>query len=190
MEFTQEQQVEINKIIDTAKSEAVKGFYSKEQLQAEVNKAKEGLFNEESLSKRVQDETNKVKTDYDKKIKFLEDELVKYKPKEKSEEEIKLEQRETEIAKKEKNLKIKESLNQNGLPSDFYEIMYSDLDDEKRIGKLTEIINDIVLDGSFKGSKKHNKSSAITKEQFKNMDYNARIKLFEENPTLYAELSK
>jgi hypothetical protein len=177
MEFTIEQQTEINRLIEEAKNKVTEGLFTKEQVNEEINKAKENLSEE-------------VKTKYTKQIKLLEDELIKYKPVEKSDTEKALEARESDISKKEKMFKVKESLSQNSLSSDFYEVIYEELDDDARVNKLAEIVNNLVLDGSFKGSKKHSKTNAITKEQFKTMNYDDRAKLYKENPSIYAELSK
>jgi hypothetical protein len=190
MDFTPEQQAVIDTIIQEATTKAQEGFFTKEQLDTEVGKAREGLLSKEDLDKTIQSETDKVRTEYSKKLKSLEDEIVKYKPVEKSDAEKQLEARELEISKKEKMFKVKESLSQNNLPSDLYDVIYGELDDDARVSKLSDILNNVVLDGSFKGSKKHTKSDSITKDQFKKMSYAERTKLYNDNPSLYNELVK
>ena len=63
---------------------------SQEEFEQAIALAKEGLFGEEELNKRVQSETDKVRTQYVQKIKDLEAKL----PVEKSEQELALETKE------------------------------------------------------------------------------------------------
>jgi hypothetical protein len=162
---------------------------------AEVtNKAKEGLFSEEDVTKRIQSETDKVRTDlHTKKIKPLEEELLKYKPKDKSEAEKELERRlaeletkQKEIDNKEKSMKVQELLTNANMPKDLSK--YLSLGDDTETS-IKEVVNILTQHLSYKPTN-HKKTDNVTKEQFSKMGYKEREKLAEENPELYETLIK
>lgn len=144
----------------------------------------------DAVRKYVQSETDKVRTDYSTKLKNANDELSKYKPKEKSEQEKtldertkSLDEREKAIAEREKSLDLTKKLSEKGLPADLAK--YLNVDDDEA---LTSISNLLLANGYV--PKAHPKNNGITKEQFKKMNYMQKAKLFAENPELYKKLSK
>ena len=144
----------------------------------------------DAVKKYVQSETDKVRTDYSTKLKTANDELNKYKPKEKSEQEKtldertkSLDEREQAIAEREKSLELTKKLSEKGLPADLAKYLNTD-DDEA----LTSISNLLLSGGNV--PKSHPKNNGISKEQFKNMNYIQKAKLYAENPELYKSLSK
>lgn len=160
---------------------------------AEVtNKAKEGLFGEDEISKRIQSETDKVRTEYSKKLKTTEDELAKFKPVEKSDAEKELDKRiaeletkQKEIDSKEKSMKVQELLTGSNMPKDLAK--YLNLGDDTETS-IKEVVNILSQHMSYKPVN-HKKTETITKEQFKAMKYSERAKLAEDNPELYETLS-
>ena len=133
----------------------------------------------EFINKRVQSESDKVRTEYSGKLAELE----KYKPKELTDEQKELESTKKELA----DLKFKSSLKNIGVSDDMAEFIKSDVDMDK-FKKFYE---------GFKPNTQkdfqptnHAKDEGISKEQFAKMDYSKRAKLYTENPTLYAQLSK
>ena len=143
----------------------------------------------------TQSETDKVRTEYTKKSKLIEDELVKYKPVDKSESEIALdtrlkalEDKEKEVLGKEKMLDINSKLTEQGLPSQFSKYLLNSEDVETEITSLKEMFNNSTLNGGFKPT--DHKANSITKEQFKGMSYSERATLSTKNPELYKQLAK
>lgn len=133
----------------------------------------------EFINKRVQSESDKVRTEYSGKLAEFE----KYKPKELTDEQKELESTKKELA----DLKFKSSLKNIGVSDDMAEFIKSDVDMDK-FKKFYE---------GFKPNTQkdfqpttHAKDEGISKEQFAKMDYSKRAKLYTENPTLYAQLSK
>lgn len=178
---------------------AYKENMTQEEYNADIaeatNKAKEGLFGEEDVNKRIQSEGDKIRTDYSKKVKTLEEELTKYKPKDKTEAELELEKKQSELAKKEKEIvdkerlfKVQELLQANDLPSALAKYLHGE-DLETMTKEVTDILNKHVLDGSFKPNK-HKSTDGVTVEEFKKMNYKQKCDLSEKNPELYAKLSK
>lgn len=148
----------------------------------------------DAVQKYAQSEADKVRTNYSKQLKDVNEELSKYKPKEKTEEEksiearIKaLEDREAEISKKERQVQVKGKLEELGLPTGLADYLNfkSDDDIEKVGGELAKYF----LENGSKPTT-HAKSQPVTKDQFKQMSYVQRAQLFNENPELYKALSK
>lgn len=142
------------------------------QLSDEVIEKLNGVAN-----KAIQSETDKVRTEYSKKVKELE----QYKPKDKSAEQIELEQLKSELA----NTKFQKSLNDIGVSDDLGKYLKSDIDIDE-FKKFYEGFNqskDYV-------AKNHAKDTGMTKEQFKALSYAEKAKLYTENPSLYAQLKK
>ena len=156
---------------------------TQEEFEQAIALAKEGLFGEEELSKRVQSETDKVRTQYVQKIKDLEGKL----PVEKSEQELALETKERELKQLEKSLTVKSVLQKNNLPENLAK--YLDFEDAEEFeSELSEIINKQMLQTSYK-PETHKTNQGITREEFRNMNYEERVALSESNPTLFQALS-
>ena len=147
-----------------------------------------------AVQKYAQSEADKVRTNYSKQLKDVNDELAKYKPKEKTEEEKSLEARlkaledkEKELNKKERQAQIKDKLEELGLPTGLATYLnFKDDDDIEKVG--SELANYFLENGNK--PKNHAKSQPVTKEQFKKMSYMQRAQLYQENPELYKALSK
>ena len=154
-------------------------------------------LNEEQLAmvqKLVQSETDKVRTKYSQELKSVNEELSKYKPKEKTQEELDLETRirnleikEAELANKEKSVRIKSKLEEKGLPVGLADFLKLEKDED--IDKVGGELANYFLNNGIKPSK-HAKSHPVTREQFKNMSYGQRAQLYRDNPELYKVLSR
>ena len=130
------------------------------------------------VTKYVQSETDKVRTDYSQKLKTANDELAQYKPKEKSDAEKALEDRITALEAKEKEL-----------PEGLAQYLSGGDDVDKAIDEVGALFGNYFLSGSNKPGN-HNTNKGITKKDFQKMSYMERTKLFQENPTLYEALNK
>ena len=148
------------------------------------------------LEKHIQSENDKIRTKYSTEKKALEDELAKYKPKDKTEQELEyesklkeLEDNQAELTKREKEYKLQETLQQNNLPKDLAK--YINGDDVETIGKeIGAIFNQHLLNNGFKPNNHKSTDTTITKDKFKKMNYQEREKLFNESPELYKKLSE
>lgn len=150
----------------------------------------------ELVQKLVQSETDKVRTDYSTKLKTANDELAKFKPKEKSdtekalEERVKaIEDREKEIANKERSMLIAEKLKSKGLPEGLGTYLNVGDDIDETIDKVGNTLGSYFL-GSGTKPGNHNTNKGVTKAQFQQMSYSERAKLFQENNELYKALSR
>lgn len=148
------------------------------------------------VNKYVQSETDKVRTDYSKKLKDANDEITKLKPVEKSETEKALEERisaleakEREIANKERAMTIADKLKEKEIPVELAKYLNIGDDMDTAIEELGTVFGNYFLNGSNKPSN-HNTNKGITKQDFKKMSYAERAKLYAENPTLYQALNK
>ena len=130
------------------------------------------------LEKVLQSETDKVRTKYSAQLKELE----QYKPKEKTEEQLEFERTKNELAE----MKFKESIRNAGLDSEMAKYLKPDTDLEA-FGKLLKGVEQTKQDYT---PKNHSGDAGLTKDQFENMSYNQKAKLYSENPTLYAQLKR
>jgi hypothetical protein len=142
-------------------------------------------YTKEEVTKLLQSETDKVRTEYVKKVKELESKL----PPEKSEKELELEKKEQELLAKEREFKIRETLEKNQLPAELAKFLSTGEDIESVVNELSEVLNKHMLNNSYKPTNKKN-NDGISKEQFAKMGYIERMNLFENNPELYSKLSK
>ena len=150
----------------------------------------------ELVKKYVQSETDKVRTDYSKKLKDANDELTKYKPQEKSDSEkalderiSALEQREKAMADKERAMTIAQKLKDKGIPESLAQYLNLGEDIDADVEKVGTALGNYFLDGTDKPFN-HRTNKGITKEDFKKMSYSERAKLFNEDNALYKILSK
>lgn len=158
----------------------------------------EGLTEEQiaSITKIVQSETDKVRTDYSGRLKAANDQIAKFKPAEKSEQERALEERIKKIEEKEQQLNAKErqntiaeKLKEKGLPVELSSFVSIGDDIDSDVEKVATTLGKYFLNGNFK-PEGHANSKELTKEQFSKMSYLERAKLYKENPELYKMLSK
>lgn len=150
-----------------------------EELSQELN------LNEDAqgkLSKLIQSETDKVRTDYSQRLKTANEEIEKYKPKEPTPEQVEFENTKKEL----NNLKFAMKLKEIGVPDDLAKYLKSDIDFED-FGKFYKGFNESRKDYV---AKKHIENAGVTKEQFKQMTIAEKTKLYSENPELYAQLRK
>ena len=147
----------------------------------------------ENVTKLIQSETDRVRTEYTKQIKDLE----KYKPIEKTEEEITLEEKlkaletkEQELNKRERLDKVSNTLKDKGLNSELakYLNITDDVDLETYINDIAKVIGEQASFVPNKGNTKANGN--ITKADFQKMSYTERTNLYNTNKELYNILSK
>lgn len=147
----------------------------------------------QGVNKVIQSETDKVRTEYSKKIKELESKL----PVEPTEEEkalqerIKaLEERERAIAQKEFETELQGKLKDKGLNEQLAK--YLNVEGVEDLETYLEEVAKVVgnqIEG-YKPRGHEGNSTKITKEQFSKMSYVERMNLFENNRALYDALSK
>lgn len=130
------------------------------------------------LEKVVQSETDKVRTKYSTQLKELE----KFKPQEKTEEQLEYERTKNELAE----MKFKESIRTAGLDAELAKYLKQDTDLEA-FGNLIKGFNSQQQD--FR-PKNHSGDPGVTKEKFDKMGYAEKAQLYATNPALYAQLSK
>lgn len=156
----------------------------------ELNLTEEQLAD---VKKLIQGEGDRVRTEYSTKIKDLE----KYKPKEKSADEIALEERikaleerEQAVQKTEKMNDISKKLSEQGLPSQLSKYLIGAEDIEIEITELVDIFKESKLNNSFKPTGGAKETKTISKEDFSKMGYAERAALKESNIDLYNSLAE
>ena len=146
----------------------------------------------EGVQKILQSETDKVRTEYSKKIKELESKL----PVEPTEEEkalqerIKaLDEREKALAKKEFETELQGKLKDKGLNEQLAKYLNTQgvEDLETYLEEVAKVVSNQIEGYKPRG---HESNVGVTKEQFSKMSYVERMNLFETNRQLYDTLSK
>lgn len=159
----------------------------------------EGLTQEQidAVTRLVQSETDKVRTDYSKKLKDVQTELDQYKPAEKSDEEKALEQRianleakEQELTSKERAMTIAGKLKAKGLPGELAQYLKIGEDIDESIDEVGDALGNYFLGHVSNPSGNHTTNKGITKADFAKMSYVERAKLFSENNELYKALRR
>ena len=157
----------------------------------------EGLTEEQiqQVTKLVQSETDKVRTDYSTKLRVANDELAQYKPTEKSDSEKALEERlsalearEKDIADKERAMAIAGKLKEKNIPVELAQYLSLGDNIDESIEKVGTTLGGYFLENGNKPTN-HNTNKGITKSDFAKMSYIERTKLFQENNELYKALS-
>lgn len=145
------------------------------------------------FNKKIQSETDKVRTEYSAKIKTLEDKVKELTPIQKSEMEINLEKRLAEIEAREKAADFKEALAKNNIPGELGDFLKPDTDMSALATAFKNVvksaIDKYISDNGYKPDG-HKSGDAITKEDFARMNMSDRETLYRENPTLYKSLVK
>lgn len=142
-------------------------------------------YTEEDIAKLIQAETDKVRTEYSKKLKEKEDNSKTYEDKLKE-----LEQKEKEISNKEKLLNISNTLEEKGLPKQLAKYLQGVEDLDTSILEIQGIFNSKQIDNSFKPTNHQSTKDTISKADFMKMSYADRVNLFKSNEELYKRLSK
>lgn len=150
-----------------------------EELTQELNLNEDAVG---KLSKLIQSETDKVRTDYSQRLKLANEEVEKFKPKEKTQEQIEFENTKNELNQLKFSMKLKDM----GVSDDLAKYLKSDIDLDE-FGKFYKGFNAQKQDYV---AKKHIENAGVTKDQFKQMTIEEKTKIYTTNPELYAQLRK
>lgn len=158
-----------------------------------------GLTEEQliDIQKVIQSAEDRVRTEKTQRIKELEVELQQYKPIEKTEAErqleariAELEQRENAIKAQEREVQLQGKLKEKGLDIQLLKYLNVGEDADTFLDEFATVINNQLLEASYKPQVHRGENSVITKEQFRAMGYSERVKLQESNPSLYDRLTQ
>lgn len=147
------------------------------------------------FEKKIQSETDKVRTSYSKKVKELEAKVKELSPVEKSESEIalenkiaELEKKQAEIEAREATLNMKNALTAKGISNELSAFLRSDVD----VDALASVVDKMVskkLKSTGYVPTSHKSGENMTKEDFSKLSIDARERIFFENPELYKTLA-
>ena len=145
------------------------------------------------LDKRIQSETDKIRTKYSNDIKALEAKIKELTPVEKSDAEIDFEKRLAALEAKEKKMALLDSLNAAGISHEFSNFLKNDTDIEA-FAKVYKSVIDNEVQKRVKTNgyvpNGHKTGESLSKEDFAKMSMNEKERLFSENPELYKSLAK
>ena len=151
------------------------------------------ILTADELAKRIQSETDKVRTKYSKEIKELKAKIAELTPVKKSQTEIDLEKRLKALEEREHKMAFNESLTAQGLSTEFGDYLKSDTDIEGFSKFLKGIIDNEVskrVKNDNYTPENHKSGDSVTKEEFDKMGYGEKLKIFNENRELYDYLRR
>lgn len=144
----------------------------------------------------LQSEGDKIRTKYSNELRTVKEELNQYKPAQKSDSEIQLENRMKELEAREQKLLAKErqaelstKLNELGLPTELGQYLNLGEDVDAGLEAVSVAINGYLLNNGSKPTN-HTKQQAVTKSDFKKMSYGEKAQLFQDNLELYKALAR
>ena len=145
------------------------------------------------LDKKIQSETDKVRTKYSEQIKNLEAKVKELTPVQKSEAELDLEKRLAALEAREKAVALDDSLKANGISKEMAKYLKDDVDISALAETFKKIVGSAVderltEDGFVPTS--HKSGNPLTKEDFKKMSITDKERLYAENIDLYRSLSR
>lgn len=151
-----------------------------EELAQELNLSEEQVIKlNEITDKEIQKSNDRIRTEYSKKVKELE----QYKPIEKSETEIELENLRNELSE----TKFQKTLKDIGVDDSLARFIKSDCD----ISELEIFVKGFAqAQKDFIPNNVNQNDSSITKEQFKKMNYQQKAELYEKSPELFQQLNQ
>ena len=140
-----------------------------------------------TLEKFQQSTEDRIRTTYSEKIKGLEDELSKVKPKELTDDQKKIQELEAEL----NQTKFANKLKTLGVSDEFASYLRNDIDMDKFSKFYDGLKAKTTSNGqeNFVPSQNQNNGAGITKEQFHKMSYDEKVRLYTENAELYSQLS-
>lgn len=152
-------------------------------------------YTEEEVSKKIQSETDKIRTKYSKEIKELKAKIEELSPT-KTEAELEIERRLAELEKSQAEvnaqkqfLEMQNTLKSKGIDEKIATYLKDDVDLEEFAITFNSIISEMAKGKGFVPTD-HPTGDNITVEEFKKMSYDKRAELYTKNPTLYQKLSK
>lgn len=145
------------------------------------------------LDKKIQSETDKVRTKYSEQIKELEAKVKELTPVQKSEAELDLEKRLAAVEAREKAATLNDSLKANGISNEMAKYLKDDVDVSALAETFKKIVGTAVderltEDGFVPTG--HKSGNPLTKDDFKKMNMSEKERLYHENPDLYKSLSR
>lgn len=193
--------MEENVIVNDEKLDAVKDNFTPpntEETETKVDgtDAKETVtYTEEEVSKKIQSETDKIRTKYSKEIKELKEKIEELSPT-KTEAELEIERRLAELEKSQAEvnsqkqfLEMQNTLKAKGIDENIAAFLKDDVNLEEFSAMFNNILSEKVKSKGYVPAN-HPTGDNITAEQFKSMSYDERADLYTKNPTLYQKLSE
>jgi len=142
----------------------------------------------EEFDKKIQSETDKVRTEYSKKIKELENQVKQLTPVTKSDAELDFEKRLAALEEREKAMALTEKLAGKGISNEFSAFLRPDVDVDALSVALENYLKNKATANSYVPNG-HKSGDSLTKEDFKNLSMAEKEKLYTTNPELYKTLA-
>lgn len=140
------------------------------------------------LDKRIQSETDKIRTKYVEKIKSLETRIKELTPPKKSDEELDFEKRLASLEAREKKMALSDALNKKGISNELSDFLRDDADVDALSSVIEGMINKKLKTDSYTPGG-HKSGERLTKEDFRRLSMDERERLYLESPELFKALA-
>lgn len=144
--------------------------------------------------KAIQSAEDKLRTNYSKQIKDLQNKVAELTPKQKTQTEIDLEtklkeieDKQKEIDRKEKYLTLQDTLSSKNIDKSLADYLKDDVDIEKFEGAINAFVSQKTKSLGYVPTG-HQNNEGVSKEAWKAMSYSEKQKFYESNPTLAKKL--
>lgn len=138
--------------------------------------------------KKIQSETDKVRTEYSRKIKELESKIKELTPKTKTEAEIDFENRLAALEAREKAMNMSDALSKKGISNELSSFLRDDVDVEALAAVIEGIVGTKIKKDSYVPGG-HKSGESMTKEDFRKLSMDEKERIYMENPELFKTLS-
>lgn len=160
-----------------------------------TNQAEETVtMSKAEFDKAIQAAEDRLRTKYSKDIKALEVKVSELTPAEKTEAELALEQRLSDLERKEKEneakakvLSLKASLQSHNIDADITDYLNHDVDAEAFSAAIEKIVAARLASGGYKPTG-HQTNQPITKSEYDKMTYDEKAELYRRDPESWKRL--
>lgn len=140
------------------------------------------------FDKKIQSETDKVRTEYSRKIKDLENKIKELTPATKTEAEIDFENRLAALEAREKAMNLSDALSKKGISNELSSYLRDDVDVEALATVIDGIVGHKLKSDSYVPGG-HKSGESMTKEEFRKLSMDEKERIYTENPELFKTLS-
>ena len=144
-------------------------------------------MSKDDYAKAIQSAEDKLRTNYSKQIKELQEQISKLTPKEKSQSEIDFENRLKALEQKEKKMQLYETLQSKNIDKSLADYLKDDVDIDKFSTVFENLVNSKITSTGYKPTG-HPNNETISKDKWQKMNYSEKQEFYNSNPELAKKL--
>ena len=146
-------------------------------------------MSKDDYAKAIQSAEDKLRTNYSKQIKDLQEQISKLTPTQKSQSEIDFENGLHTLEAKEKKMQLYETLQSKNIDKSLADFLKDDVDIDKFSTVFENFVNNKITSAGYKPNG-HSSNETISKEKWQKMSYSEKQEFYNTNPELAKKLLK